>query len=203
MTGVQTCALPISKDMMNMYALSVEAANDGVGEPWPAAQTNSLIAGTAALCYAYGISVEHVRAHHEWSPGRKIDPAGNSPWAIGANKWNMGAFRADLKAKLAEKPQQKPSVTKPRIIAPASILKQGAKNNPLEVKKFQSMCNFFSWHDASGKQLIVDGDYGKVTTEACKSMQKALKLKPIDGIYGRASEVALQDFLDAMSKLAK
>lgn len=83
----------VPDDQMNHYAISIEAANNGVGEPWPTAQTDAYVMGCATLCKHYGIPVAHVRAHAEWSPGRKIDPAGPSPWATGRNTWDMDAFR--------------------------------------------------------------------------------------------------------------
>lgn len=86
----------VPDDAMNHYAISIEAANNGVGEPWPYTQILAYIDGVAALCAGYGIPVEHVRAHHEWAPGRKIDPAGQSPYALGGAKWNMDQFRSDV-----------------------------------------------------------------------------------------------------------
>jgi hypothetical protein len=91
----------VPDDAMNSHAISIEAANNGTGEPWPAVQTTEYVRGVAALCLAYDIPVNHVRAHAEWSPGRKIDPAGPSPWAAGARTWNMDAFRADVLRRIA------------------------------------------------------------------------------------------------------
>jgi N-acetylmuramoyl-L-alanine amidase len=82
----------VPADSMNTYAIGVEA-NGGYGEAWPAVQTDAYTAGVAALCDRYGCS--HVRAHFEWAPDRKIDPAGPSPWAQGNASWDMNAFRAD------------------------------------------------------------------------------------------------------------
>lgn len=84
----------VPADSMNTYAVGIEAANGGTGEPWPGAQTNAYVALVDALCAAYGIPNGHVRAHAEWAPGRKIDPAGPSPWATGGATWNMPAFRS-------------------------------------------------------------------------------------------------------------
>jgi N-acetylmuramoyl-L-alanine amidase len=84
----------VPADSMNTYAIGVEA-NGGYGSPWPDVQTRSYVTGVAALCSAYGCT--YVRAHAEWAPDRKIDPAGPSPWATGNNTWDMNAFRADVK----------------------------------------------------------------------------------------------------------
>jgi len=85
----------VDADCMNLHALAVEA-NGGYGESWPTVQTESYVAGAAALCDAYGLA--HVRAHFEWAPTRKIDPAGPSPWADGADSWDMDGFRAAVAA---------------------------------------------------------------------------------------------------------
>lgn len=87
----------VPDDLMNAYAIGIEAANTGTGEVWPTPQTNALVTLCRALCITYGITFEHVRAHHEWAPSRKIDPAGPSPWAT-SGSWNMDAFRATLAA---------------------------------------------------------------------------------------------------------
>ena len=83
----------VPADSMNTYAIGIEA-NGGYGEPWPAAQTDSYLSGVRALCDAYGI--EHVLAHFEWAPTRKVDPAGVSPWSGDSSSWDMDAFRRDL-----------------------------------------------------------------------------------------------------------
>jgi N-acetylmuramoyl-L-alanine amidase len=83
----------VPADSMNTHAIGVEA-NGGYGEAWPKIQTDSYTQGVAALMAHYRIS--HCRAHFEWAPTRKIDPAGPSPWAQGGDSWNMDAFRAEV-----------------------------------------------------------------------------------------------------------
>jgi hypothetical protein len=86
----------VPDDLMNVYAIGIEAANTGTGERWPTVQTDAYVTLVRALCDRYGIPVGHVRAHAEWAPGRKIDPAGPSPWAPNGGTWNMDAFRASI-----------------------------------------------------------------------------------------------------------
>jgi hypothetical protein len=100
-------------DAMNEHAIGIEAANNGVGEPWPHVQQDAYQRLCVALCDAYGITLDHVRAHHEWAPGRKIDPAGPSMWADGSASWDMDLFRDDL-AGLVLPPQPEP----PPIVIP-------------------------------------------------------------------------------------
>ncbi|PWW50275.1 peptidoglycan recognition protein family protein [Actinokineospora spheciospongiae] len=48
-----------------------------IGEPWPAAQLDALVRGTAALCKHYGWNpAVAVCGHKEYAPGRKPDPDG-------------------------------------------------------------------------------------------------------------------------------
>jgi hypothetical protein len=89
----------IPLDAANRYVISIEAANTGTGEPWPEAQQKAYVTMVQALCAAYGLTYDYgdVHAHFEWTT-RKIDPAGESHYASGANKWNMDAFRQDVAA---------------------------------------------------------------------------------------------------------
>lgn len=97
---------PIPTSSANANCFGIEAANDGVGEPWPAAQTSAYLRMTRALSAAYGWRVDDPFAnfsHHEWTldpatgGARKIDPAGPSPWPPinSSQTWSMDAYRAD------------------------------------------------------------------------------------------------------------
>ena len=57
-------------------SIGIEAYNDGVGEPWPAAQIDAYVRGTAAICEHQGWGADRVKAHRETDPGRKVDPRG-------------------------------------------------------------------------------------------------------------------------------
>jgi hypothetical protein len=94
--GADTWGGGVPNDKMNEYAIGIEGANNGVGEPWPKVQTDAYVKLVATLCAQYNIPVGHVRAHAEWAPTRKIDPAGPSPWAAGSNTWDMDAFRGSV-----------------------------------------------------------------------------------------------------------
>jgi hypothetical protein len=197
----------VPDDMMNHYAIGIEAANNGIGEAWPAVQTTSYVNGVAGLCKAYSITPSRVRAHSEWSKGRKIDPAGPSPWATGKNMWNMDSFRSSVAKALAgmgtvTPPVPKPPATTNAVQAPHPTLRKFTSNDVAEVKKFQQQCNFWGWHDAAGRTLPVDGDYGNRSAEACVNMQVTLK-QYVDGVYGPQTAAAFQSFLNAMTLLAK
>ena len=95
-------------DQMNTHAIGIEAANNGVGEPWPNAQQDAYIDLCAALCQAYAIPADLVRAHSEWAPGRKIDPAGQSRYATGSSSWNMSIYRDDVAFETLPQPEPQP-----------------------------------------------------------------------------------------------
>jgi N-acetyl-anhydromuramyl-L-alanine amidase AmpD len=91
----------IPLDSGNSNTISIEAGNNGIGEQWPTAQQDAYVALVAALCEGYGFDpLRDVMSHFEWAPDRKIDPAGSSRYASGANKWNMDMFRGDVEAKM-------------------------------------------------------------------------------------------------------
>jgi hypothetical protein len=90
--GQDTWGGGVPNDSMNTYAVGIEAANTGTGEPWAQVQQDAYVARTKALCLAYGIPNNNIRQHSEWAPDRKIDPAGPSQWATRWT-WNGAAYR--------------------------------------------------------------------------------------------------------------
>jgi hypothetical protein len=92
---------PLPKDSANSRVIGIEAGNNGIGERWPDVMQDSYVAGVAALAEAYRVDTAHVYAHHEWAPGRKVDPAGPSRFGSvnGHTSWSMGSFRAAVAAR--------------------------------------------------------------------------------------------------------
>lgn len=62
-------------DKMNTHAVSIEAANDGVGEPWSEAMIDAYFVLSNMLTARLGIFVDDICHHSVWAAGRKIDPA--------------------------------------------------------------------------------------------------------------------------------
>lgn len=87
----------IPLDRANQSVIAIEAANSGTGEVWPVEQQRAYTILVNALVKAYGLNftVPGVHSHFEWAPNRKNDPAGESRWATGKNKWDMNKFRLD------------------------------------------------------------------------------------------------------------
>lgn len=88
-------------DSMNTHAIGIEAANNGVGQPWPQVQIDAYFALSNALTAAYGLAPYDLATHAEWAPSRKIDPATaaavQGPWGPGdinsSGTWNVDDVR--------------------------------------------------------------------------------------------------------------
>lgn len=94
----------IPANSMNLYAIGIEAANNGVGEPWPQDQIDAYFAMTNALTKAYGMAATDVTTHAAYAPTRKIDPATaaavEGPWKPrslnSSGTWSLADIRAEL-----------------------------------------------------------------------------------------------------------
>jgi hypothetical protein len=105
----------IAKDNANASAWSVEVANNGQGEPYPQAQVDSLIKGTAVMFHWLshqfmwindGLgSINRLSTHYLWTT-RKIDIAGPAQYARvddpRYNRWDMPKARVDVLLKGVE-----------------------------------------------------------------------------------------------------
>lgn len=137
----------VPDNAMNSYAIGIEAANNGVGEPWPWMQQAAYVSLVAALCRAYKIPVNSVRSHHEWTP-RKIDPAGQSQYASGSAKWDMNLFRSDVENALYPPPPITPPPSERMVDMFLVIVTNGPESGVKE-----------TWLLCDGTQLshVVDG----------------------------------------------
>lgn len=89
-------------DTMNTHAVGIECGNDGIGERWPQAQVDALIATANVVNARCGNLPSDVCTHHDYAPTRKIDPATTNvagPWVPRAiNKygtWNLDDLKAE------------------------------------------------------------------------------------------------------------
>jgi peptidoglycan hydrolase-like protein with peptidoglycan-binding domain len=88
-------------DTMNVHAIGIEASNNGQGEQWSQAMTDTYLRLVRGLCDRYGIPIGRVHSHEEYAPTRKIDPAGpprfiTPPDRPGTTIWNMSTVRAEV-----------------------------------------------------------------------------------------------------------
>jgi N-acetylmuramoyl-L-alanine amidase len=70
---------------LNSSSIGIELDNNGLTDPWPDAQINSLIKLLATLKKAYGIPTANFIGHADIAPKRKNDPK-NFPWKKLADK---------------------------------------------------------------------------------------------------------------------
>lgn len=84
----------------NFQLIGIEMGNNGVGEPYPAPQQNTILWLCRTLVAVYGarfgFGPGSVISHFEWAPARKNDPSGPSRWSPGGGRWDMAAFRSDV-----------------------------------------------------------------------------------------------------------
>lgn len=155
----------IPKDQGNTYTIGIEAENNGVGEPWSAAQLNAYYRLCAALLvWIDRKDVNRVFGHKEWAPGRKIDPAGI----------DMNRFREQVRKALA----QGPSV----VTVHLSRLKPGKRNEDVRRVKRRLARRGIASNDKSNF-------FGKELREDYRAWQKRLGYRgdDADGIPGRSS----------------
>jgi hypothetical protein len=78
----------VPKDSMNTYAIGIEAANNGLGEPWPQVQIDAYFTLNNLLASHLGLNPDDCCTHQAYAPDRKIDPATASavkgPWRPGS-----------------------------------------------------------------------------------------------------------------------
>lgn len=94
----------IPNDQLNTHAVSIEAANNGVGEAWTQQQIDAYFRLSLALTEALGLAPGDVCNHQTWAPDRKIDPATaaavQGPWRprpVGSSgTWNQSDVVTEL-----------------------------------------------------------------------------------------------------------
>jgi N-acetylmuramoyl-L-alanine amidase len=99
----------VPQDSANTRTFAVEAANSGVGEPWPTVQIDNYFVGSNALNALFGNEPTDVFNHNTWAPTRKIDPAISTavqgPWVPGSSTssgtWRQSDVTAECSARFS------------------------------------------------------------------------------------------------------
>ena len=169
----------------NAYSLGIEAENDGIGEPWPAAQHTAYVRLCAALVNRYKLTSSRVLAHREVCKpvGRKIDPTGI----------DMPAFRGQV-ARVAEGLKVSRGgvvrVVAPKFTLSRVLVEKRRPDEPLtggDVRAVQKRLQ------ALGHELPrwgADGVYGDETADAVEVEQRRARI-PADRKVGRDTTRAL------------
>ena len=160
-SGTDPCGVT-NKDSMNSSAIGVEAGNVGTGaEVWPAPQMDAYLVVCRALGGAYGIPDSRIHGHVEYSPGRKIDPAGPDRYATGSASWNMGQFRADASGASVPTPVPPNSDLEDEDMAKELLLqaKDGAMAGALAVAPADMSRMFYLSTGEDYQALLASGQY--------------------------------------------
>lgn len=168
------------KDSGNTYGFQIEAANNGVGEPWPQVQMDAYFLGSNALNAHVGNQPSDVVGHAHYAPDRKIDPAVapqvRGPWVPRAinnsGTWNLDDIRGECMARAGQQPPP-PDPTDPPPpdpipdpedwMATLPTIKKG--DSGIYVKRMQHLLSANGYMDANnGKNF--DGVWGNGTDGA-------------------------------------
>lgn len=181
----------------NARCFGLECENNGVGERWSEAACDMYVRVAAAVidwaneCTpGVPLNAGDVFAHREWTPGRKIDPAGPSRFnSYGTGPWNMDAFRGEVWMALAGGPTPPPpdECGQPPTCAPGEV-----SQNVIEL---QTLLQADTWYP-----YRIDGSYGPRTSQGVQKLQRYLRDAgfdpgPLDGIYGTRTRGALCDYM--------
>jgi peptidoglycan hydrolase-like protein with peptidoglycan-binding domain len=159
----------------NTSFIGIEAANDGVGEPWSTAQLDSYYRGTAALVKYIKGSVDNVIGHKEWTT-RKIDPAGID--MSDARQKVSEVLSGRIPAPVAARPQTPSYTTKRPTLR---YLDKGA-----DVRYLQQRLLAHGFDSG-----LIDGDFGPRTLTEVHKFQTNRRLVS-DGIIGPATWAELE-----------
>jgi len=186
------------------------ALNSGVAHAAPPGRSYHEPVTTQGKCLAVDMIGDMRWLHENTARFGLFDftnfPGNNEPWHVQPLELPRGRSQYNPTT-MALRPFPLPGTTTPpaptKVYAPRPDIRQGANNDAAQVRNLQTMCNFWGWRDAMGRTLVVDGDYGQRSTQACIAMQRALGFtgKAVDGWYGKATAAKLQAFLDYMAAL--
>lgn len=205
----------IQKDSGNKYMIAIEAANNGVGEPWSQEQTDAYVALVRRLCDHYGIAISDIYGHFDYCepscPGRKVDPAGPSPFgAVNASgTWDINAFRAAVSGgEVVEVPQPPTPEPAPpvaggswadELMASLPVLHQG--NTGIHVKRMQHLLASIGYMNEANVANY-DGVFGSGTAGALNRFKQDVGGSG-DGVCDSWTWGALMHTIDGISDLSR
>jgi len=172
-------------DKGNQYMIAIEAGNNGTGEAWPKAQTDSYVKLVRQLCDHYGLSYgQDVYGHYDYTlpscPGRKVDPSGPSPFgSVNAGQtWDIDVFRS---AVVDVSPEPEPEPPKPPGWKDDDVLFVVAKDRgpalvgPGYWHYSRNDNEAFVWQKIYGPPIQLDNSYDYDT------LMRTMALEPDDG----------------------
>lgn len=197
-------------DSGNRYLIGIEALNTGVGEPWPEYQQDRYIALVQALCSFYGLDPNiDVISHHEWTPSRKIDPAGPSRYGSinSSGTWDMNLFRGAVLGvpSIPVPPQPEPPLPPSgnwydSLMQQMPVLRRGSDDFWF-VKRMQHLIAAAGFMNEANTSNY-DGIFGSGTENALKNFQGAAGGVQ-DGVCGPWTWGALMHTINGIPTLKK
>lgn len=146
----------INQDQANTQSVAIEAANNGVGEPWPIVQVDAYMAGSNAINAQLGNLPTDIFSHSlgagdGWTD-RKIDPATASgvqgfwiPRSVNSSgTWSL----ADMRAECAARATGTIPIPPPVGVDDMSICIFESQTNPREFN-----ATFYAYVDAEGRSI--------------------------------------------------
>lgn len=153
----------IPKDAMNTYAVSIEAANNGVGEVWPEVQINSFFIINNTLADKLDFMPIDLGTHQQWAPTRKIDPARADAvlglWVpemvnVQSGSWTYQSIRGEAARRFFNQPPTPPTPEEEpmRILilkdaGDAAVLLNGFTASWLDPKRYADFHRFYNITD--------------------------------------------------------
>lgn len=162
---------------INSRSVGIEVVNTGpIGghPPFPDAQIAAVIGLCRDICARLDIGGDHVLAHSDVAPGRKIDPGPAFPWETLAQA-GVGCMPAQTR------------------IAAADTLAEGAGG--AEVERIQSMLNLY------GYEIEITGIFDERTATVVRTFQLHFRRKRADGVVDAETRAILTALVSDMPKL--
>lgn len=194
----------IPLDAGNRYMISIEAQNNGVGEPWSDDMLDAYVTLCAALIDglardgAYDARTATFRqikldprrdqfAHFEYAPTRKIDPAsgrnGQDRFAISGDRygrWNMDRFRDDVADLLTKETRPMTNLEAIKLLFPT--VSAATPQHALDIGKVEALLTL--WATKFGFDIPnTDGTWTPLLTDVVKAFQSSRGIKA-DGVVG-------------------
>lgn len=195
-------AYPWGAPAGNGSSIGIEVCGPSQISSWPDEVIELRMRVTAAILEHNGWGTDKVTTHHEYAlpRGRKIDPSG--PWAgqldIAWNApWDAGAWRKQVGWAMTHEPEP----TFPPFIpewglwglwplVDLRVLNVGCKGD--DVRYIQGVLKL-----RANQDIAIDGDFGRQTEEAVRTMQRFFGLT-VDGWIGNQTEAVI-DFLAGLT----
>ncbi len=145
--------VPVDNGNTRMWG--IEAANNGVGEPWPQAQIDAYFKINNALAGMFGNQITDLISHQGYAPTRKIDPATaaavQGPWRPGSINSSGTWSVPDIKAEATRRAGTQPVPPDPQPPTPGDDMTIRIFTSQTNPREFNAM--FFAECDGQDRSI--------------------------------------------------